>query len=374
MKLLIVTQKVDSSDGVLGFMHGWIRAFAARVESVVVICLYEGVHDLPPNVRVLSLGKEAGQSRLKYIARFYSYIWRYRHEYDAVFVHMNQVYVVLGGPFWRLQRKYIALWYAHGHLARGLRLAERFANAIFTSTAGGFRLPSRKVKVVGQGIDTQVFAPQANRSRESALQTVTVGRISRSKNYEQLLAALSILRTQGAPFRVSIIGAPITAQDEEYLGELKENISRDGLETHVSFEGPLPNQAIVPHLKQAGLFVNMGKTGSLDKAILEAMACGLPILTCNEALYEILGPDLSTRLIFPKDDSHALAQRMTWVMGMPVAERVALGMRLREIVVEEHDLSRLVDTIVAIVEKGSGRGASSRRGGGVPRRRRGRSR
>jgi len=39
MKLLIITQKVDINDDVLGFMHGWIAEFAKHCEKLTVICL-----------------------------------------------------------------------------------------------------------------------------------------------------------------------------------------------------------------------------------------------------------------------------------------------------------------------------------------------
>src|SRR3989338_7648361 len=58
MKLLIITQKVNQEDSVLGFFHSWIREFASRFEEVTVICLEKGVYNLPENVEVFSLGKE----------------------------------------------------------------------------------------------------------------------------------------------------------------------------------------------------------------------------------------------------------------------------------------------------------------------------
>ena len=58
MRLLIVTQKIDEQDAVLGFMHGWVAEFARQAESVSVICLEKGEVNLPENARVFSLGKE----------------------------------------------------------------------------------------------------------------------------------------------------------------------------------------------------------------------------------------------------------------------------------------------------------------------------
>ena len=96
MKLLIITQVIDKNHPVLGFFHRWVEEFAVHCEHVHVICLQKGVFDLPVNVTVHSLGKEDGVSRATYLLRFYKNIWQLRHEYDSVFVHMNQLYVLLG--------------------------------------------------------------------------------------------------------------------------------------------------------------------------------------------------------------------------------------------------------------------------------------
>lgn len=61
MKLLIITQTVNTEDPVLGFFVRWIEEFAKHAETVEVICLKEGSHAfLPSNVRVYSLGKKRG--------------------------------------------------------------------------------------------------------------------------------------------------------------------------------------------------------------------------------------------------------------------------------------------------------------------------
>jgi len=157
MKLLIVTQKVDIHDDLLGFFHRWIEEFAKHCESVTVICLEEGRYELPTSVRVLSLGKEEGRSKVKYLKRFYSYIWQERKNYDAVFVHMNTEYIVLAGWLWRLLGKKIALWHVHFEVNLRLWIAEKLAHVIFTTTRDGCRVKSRKVKEVGHGIDVERF-------------------------------------------------------------------------------------------------------------------------------------------------------------------------------------------------------------------------
>jgi len=78
MKLLIITQIVDRDDAILGFFHRWIEEFAKHCEQITVICLKEGKHNLPKNVQVLSLGKEDGASKVRYLFNFYRFVWNER--------------------------------------------------------------------------------------------------------------------------------------------------------------------------------------------------------------------------------------------------------------------------------------------------------
>ena len=225
MKLLIFTQIIDLNDDVLGFMHGWIAEFARNCESVTAVCLKMGEHNLPPNVKVLSLGKERGKSRLKYVFNFYKYLWQERKNYDKVFVHMNYEYVVMGGIFWRILRKKIGLWYAHGKVPFQLRLAEKLTHVIFSSTKSGCRLVSPKINVIGQGIDTEKLLITDYEWRlNNRNKIISIGRISPSKDYETLIKAVEILKNQGIKLKAEIIGGPAMESDKEYLSLLEQEI------------------------------------------------------------------------------------------------------------------------------------------------------
>jgi len=95
MKLLILTQKMDRDDPVLGFFHRWCGKIATRVSRLHIICLQQGCVELPAQVTVRSLGKERRTSRRAYLFSFYRLIWSLRAEYDVVFVHMNPIYILL---------------------------------------------------------------------------------------------------------------------------------------------------------------------------------------------------------------------------------------------------------------------------------------
>ena len=334
MKLLVLTQKVDKNDDNLGSFHEWIMEFAKHCERVTVICLQKGVYSLPENVSVLSLGKEGGVNRLKYIFYFYKFIWQSRSNYDAVFVHMNIEYVILGGLVWRFLKKRIGLWYVHRAINWKLRLAEKLTDIIFTASEKSFRLQSDKVKVVGHGINVDRFRPVNMLPKNTDI--LSIGRIASVKNYGSLIDAAKILNVRGLEFRIKIVGAPILESDEIYFDNLKNRVMVNNLEDKVSFIGALPHEQIAKVYSDSKIFVNFSDTGSLDKAVMEAMASGLLVLTSNEAFMDIL----SERYITTKDPL-AIAEKLVTLMKQDVDPE------LRKYVVENHSLKSLIDKIAA---------------------------
>lgn len=267
MKLLICTQTVDADDSDLGFFVRWIEEFAKHCEEVAVICLREGKHRLPNNVRVYEIGK-AVSSKQK-AARFISLAWKLRKEYDAVFVHMNPEYIVVAGALWRLMNKKIALWYTHKSVTLKLRLAVMLADIIFTASKESFRLHSKKVRVMGHGIDTDFFSPDSSVSRGDWI--LSVGRLMRSKRHD--LAIREAVR-EGKELHIAGEGP-----EREHL----EALARE-LGARVRFLGGVHQSHLRDEYRKAAYLMHTSETGSLDKVVLEALACGLPVHTHDPAL------------------------------------------------------------------------------------------
>ncbi len=213
MKLLVVTQVVDTEHPNLGFFHGWLAEIARAVEHVEVICLQEGAHALPANVSVHSLGKERGGSSVVFAWRFLRLIRAL--EYDTVLVHMNPEYIVLGGWYWKMQGKKVALWFTHKSVTWWLRIAEKFTNIIFTASKESFRLRSAKVRVMGHGIDSALFAARTLAPHEE-LRIVTLGRVSRSKRIHEMFDVLDELARRGVAVMFTVIGVGETKEDVGY--------------------------------------------------------------------------------------------------------------------------------------------------------------
>lgn len=342
MRLLITTQAVDLDDPVLGFFHRWLEEFAKHCESVEVICLREGRHRLPQNVRIHSLG--AG--RIARTARFYRYIWSLRGEYDAVFVHMNPEYVALGGLCWRLWNKCIALWYVHKSVPITLRIAAFFADVIFTAAPESIRLRSKKIHIVGHGIDTAVFSSAPLKKIDTISPRIIVaGRITPIKHLETAIEALTLLRGRGIDAQLDIVGAPTVPNDLAYEKELRALIKQLNVESCVVFRGAVPQSAMPGELARYDIAVNAAPTGGIDKAVLEAMAAGVPVVVCNEAFKEYLGK--YPELFFSLEDARSLAACIEDLLKRQDVQ--VLQERLRELAREHADITALIPRILGIL-------------------------
>lgn len=334
MKLLIVTQVVDKEDPILGFFHRWLEEFGKHCESIEVICLRKGRVALPSHIHVHSLGKERGGNRLIYVIKFYTSLIKLHRTYDSVFVHMNPEYVVLGGALWRLLGKRIGLWYMHRSITLLLRLAERIVHVVFTGSSESFRIESNKKVITGHGIDIEHFAP---RPCTKDIDLLTVGRISRSKNLTALLDALKLIRKENnASF--SIVGLPITSADREYQGELNEHLKNNNLSAYVHFLGAVSPSELPYYLCRARVFLHAAQNGSLDKAILESLAAGVPVITMAEGAQSLPLEDWQVNSV------EALAEQTIQLLkNDQILEQTG---KLRSYVKENHSLQSLIPTIL----------------------------
>lgn len=329
MKLLIVTQTIDREDPVLGFFHRWVEEFATRFEHIEVVCLKEGRHTLPKNVAVHSLGKERGAaSRITYSVRFLKLLWQLRFHYDAVFVHMNQEYVLLGGLYWKVVGRPVYMWRNHyaGSLLTDLAVA--FCKKVFCTSKSSYTAKYKKTVLMPVGIDTEVFKPAGERKPNTIL---SLGRIAPSKNIHTILAALKKLHEDGVEFSASIYGGALP-QDASYLEEQKQFVEREGLQEKVRFYSGVPHYQTPAIYSSHDIFVNASRSGMFDKTILEAAACGCVPLASSEDWRELVGEEYF--FMTPKD----LQKKLQTHLGTFSSTE---GEKSSESVVPEHSLAAL---------------------------------
>ena len=135
------------------------------------------------------------------------------------------------------------------------------------------RVPGKPVTVAPPGIDlgeALQATPAADR-----VDIVSVGRLLPHKRFDLLLDSLAVLARRGHPLRCRIIG------DGPLRDQLKRQCRRLGLAQTVEFRAGVPSDELLGDVKAAQLFVFPSEREGFGIAVLEAIACGVPVITTS---------------------------------------------------------------------------------------------
>jgi glycosyltransferase involved in cell wall biosynthesis len=155
-----------------------------------------------------------------------------------------------------------------------------------------------------------VAQPRNYRHKPLCPTLITVGTLSQLyKAQDILIDAISICVKKGLDLKLIIIG------DGRYRLELESRSIKLGLGKYIIFKGQLPaGKAILKELDQADLFVLPSRQEGLPRALLEAMARGLPCIGSTVGgIPELL---TSNNLVIP-NDAYALAEKIREVITQP---------------------------------------------------------
>lgn len=350
VRLLICTQAIDLDDPVLGFFCHWVEEISKHSESVVVICLKEGRHNFPENVTIHSLGKEALKpktyhlkpvAKLQYVIRFYRLMWKLRKEYDAVFVHMNQEYVLLGGKLWGLWGKRVVLWRNHKKGSFLTRLAGRYSHTVCYTSESAYVASFKNAVRMPIGIDTDFFKPNISSNPRSIL---SLGRLDPVKNAEVLVKALELLSNDGVKFTVDIYGDP-TSGHEVYAHNIRSQMMASNLEGHVRMHAGITHSHTPNIYRSHALYVNLTPSGSFDKTIGEAMASGLIVIVANESLRGVIDDEL----IAEADSAESVSRALRTALTISEERRSEIAKKSRDYILNEHSLSLFIQKLERVL-------------------------
>lgn len=347
---------VDQEHVTLAFGLRWIEAIARRYEHVDVVTMRAGTYTLPANVRVWSLGQERGYSELRRALRFYGIVLRILRErpIGVVFTHMIPIFAVLFWPIARVTGLRNVLWYAHGATPRTLRLAHRLVDRVVSSTPEGLRLASDKVVFLGQGVETNVYRPVVRRSGKT-LRVITVGRIAPSKGIDLLIEALADWG-QSVDWRLVVVGGGTSESEIAYADELRRLALGKPGGDRIEFAGRRNAGEIAALLATSDVFINLSATGSLDKAIVEAMASGCPVISSNDAFVRIARDNGFSQCAIERTP-HAVRAALSNLMAMPPEARQALADRQAQVAHRDHTLDGLIDRLCGVLDATAARTA-----------------
>jgi len=188
-------------------------------------------------------------------------------------------------------------------------------------------LPPERRAVISNPVEVDVGAAHAENGRapESPIPgrfAVAMGRLDRAKGFDLLLAAFARLRERFPDWHLALLGdgpehAALVAQAEAL-----------GLGQRVVFLGARRDPFAI--LARADLFVLPSRLEGFGNVLVEAMACGLPVVSfdCPSGPAQIVA-HRESGLLVPAEDVPALAEAMATLMS-DADERARMGRAARE--------------------------------------------
>ncbi|MFQ5796088.1 MAG: glycosyltransferase family 4 protein, partial [Candidatus Bipolaricaulia bacterium] len=172
-------------------------------------------------------------------------------------------------------------------------------------------IPASKVTVIYEGVDRDLFHPETRTEISNTNQPfiLFVSTLFRYKNADKLIQAFSVLkRTHKIPHNLVIVGR----DPDDQMDRLKKLAKDSGSMNSVHFMGKIPYEEVNNLHRNADVFVHPSTLESFGLPVLEAMACGAPVIGSNRcSVPEIIG---DAGLIVDPDDIEELAKAIYRVL------------------------------------------------------------
>ena len=200
----------------------------------------------------------------------------------------------------------------------GLRRADRIiaVSRLLQEEVVALGVDRRKVCVIHNGVDVERFRPLSGRKagvgpRKRGKRILYLGALLRTKGVGVLLEAMSLLLDRGVSCELALVGAdPAEAEDRAFFAMAE----RLGLGDAVHFEKTVPHAEVPRWLATADVFVLPSFSEGFPLSVIEALACGKPVVSTRcggpeESVSEEVG------ILVPPGDAQALADAIGYVLS-----------------------------------------------------------
>lgn len=220
-----------------------------------------------------------------------------------------------------------------------IQCLERFtlknSTAIFATTeslrarlTSELSIPGKRIHVIPNYVDTELFKPQASR-RPKYGRIGFIGRLHPQKNLKELLGAVS-----------KIPGCSLVVAGEGDQRPELEKLANE-YQVEVEFTGILQHSQLPELINSCQIFILPSLYEGHPKALLEAMACGLPVIGTNVNGIKELVVHKQTGLICGTD-KESIRASIQELLAEP-DDQQRLGTNARSYVIENFSLTRVLD-------------------------------
>jgi glycosyltransferase involved in cell wall biosynthesis len=223
-------------------------------------------------------------------------------------------------------------------------------------------IPDSRLRVIPNGVDLERFRPDG--SKVEAREAIGLGRwnflvgmvarYSPVKDHETLLRALSMVQKTGDwPPTAGVLFVGGTTY-RETRDRVEAQIREAGLESDCEARGVTSDVVGVYHALD--WLVLPSRHEGFPNTVLEAMACGRPVIVSSAANAEGLVVEGKTGFLFPTGNAEALADCLRKALTLPEENRQAMGRAARTETEQRFSSIKMVDRYEALYDELLGKG------------------
>ena len=355
MKILII--------GALNSNHTkrWANAMSKRGHDVLVAHRpdqIDDIGDLSPSVKTYAL-KYGGKS-----FSYYLNIWSLKKIYkifkpDVVNAHYASGYGLLARKS-KMKPLVISMWgsdifeypnkniYNHYVITKNLNYCDAIASTSFamaTEARKVLKNPRKEITITPFGVDINKFCPNITKEKNKRPIIGIVKYLEPIYDIQLLIKAFAIV------YHRSIIKPLLhICGGGSLLNELKELSKSLGVYDSVIFFGTIPNSKVPNILKDFDIFVNCSIKESFGVAIVEAMACGLPIVATDTAGFREVVDNNITGFILENRNPELMASKLLYLLNNENL-RNEMGKAGRQKVIKFYDWEKNISIMEDLYKK-----------------------
>jgi mannosyltransferase len=272
-------------------------------------------------------------------------IWHARRNNEMI---VGVLLKSLGWPF-----KLVFTSAAQRHHTWITRWLIRQMDAIIATSAISASFLKRPAIVIMHGVDTEVYAPPADRAAAFATASLPgryaigcFGRVRAQKGSDVFVDAMSRLLPRYPDFTAVLVGA-ITPEQTGFANDLKARIAAAGLQSRIVITGELEIEEVQRWYQRLTIYAFTSRNEGFGLTLIEAMSVGAALVASRAGAAELVVEDGVTGMLTPIGDADALAAALEPLMRDPNSA-TAMGLRARARVLEKFSLDAEANAIAGV--------------------------
>jgi glycosyltransferase involved in cell wall biosynthesis len=216
-------------------------------------------------------------------------------------------------------------------------------NSIKEDLVSLYNISPERISVIQNAVDTEFFEPGAGSAEDNCL--VYVGRFARQKGLFEVVRSAREVTKAHPEIKYILVG------DGSIKAELQSEIRNLGLEPFFEFPGTIyDRRELLKIYQKASIVLNPSYSETGPLTLLEAMACGKPIITTNTGLAQIYVNDLENGIKIAAKSVDELTSATIKMLSSSEL-RNKLGVAARKTALEQFDIQKNIDGIEELYQK-----------------------